>query len=452
MRYNRNPPTNSCQGLNNLIAPAASEAIENPVKHFDSYTPKELKVVDYLLWCHSRGILIKDAVSVLAKRAGVSTATFSRAKAKLVDAGLVDSFQTHCFSLCNVKVSSFFLKTWVRICLSYFLPALKILPLVSLLSVNLEALARKQITSQVRYIKPMQRNSDRHINIKYVYKDINYTLPSYVTNDEPQNQELPFASSSQNVKKGFNMSGILANVMGKLGEDRHVEPAKTSPRDMLEPEVFQIKEIPLTKWGQIRFCAFPAHIISKARLSFNKNLTGLPAFNSLFMEALTHCRKENIEPDWKRVQYLSVHFKQPDNAPMILNSSPLGIPDVDNMSTTENDDAQISRDVASTPRSPKCTIAASPYKPAQHTHKRPEYIPYEAPQSEERPEELIYAAYFTVEDGYKASGNPLGFPNRYKKRYEQFLADALASTDVTRETMESELYDMYLKQKRTLDV
>lgn len=368
----------------------------------------------------------------------MSTSSVKKAKATLLAAGLISSYQRSCFSRALVRVSTYFLKPWVRACLSYFLPALRILPLVSLLSVNLDALARKQITSQVGYIKPRQRRNYTHVNTKDIYKDVNSTLPSYVTNGERQNSHEPFANSSQSVKKDCSMSGILANVMNKLGQDHHIQPPKTSPRDMLEPEVFQITEVPLTKWGQIRFCAFPAHIISKARLSFDSTLTGQAAFNALFMEALTHCRKDDLEPDWRRVQYLATHFKQPNNALMVLNSSPLRI---------SEDDTQISRDATQTPRSPQKDQAASMYKPAQHTHKREAYIPYQEQEKDKRPFEPVYVAYFTVEDGYKASGNPLGFPNPYKQKYEKFLNEALSSTDAPRETMEAELYDMYLKQK-----
>jgi hypothetical protein len=258
---------------------------------------------------------------------------------------------------------------------------------------------------------------------KDIYKE-NY-ISSYVTNVQ---------------KKDCSMSGILARVCDKLSKGQEPEKKSSSPgkyRVMLEPEVFKISEIPLTKWGQIRFCAFPAHIISQARLTYDKTLTGQAAFNSMFAQALTHCRKSNIQPDWKRVQYLATFFKQPDNARMVLNAPIHKDPYEDN--------THVRRDERQPPRTHKWKDKKE--DPHADSHKREAYKPWQAQEENKRASEMIYIAYFTVEDGYKKSGNPLGFPNPYKQRYDKYLAEALENTTVSKETMEAELYDMYLKSK-----
>lgn len=340
----------------------------------------------------------------------------------------------------------------MRSCLAYFLPALKMLPLISLLSVHLDALARKSIPSQIGYIPPRSRNFDPHVNIKDIYKDINYTLPSYVTNVPRQISSQPFPNSSQSVKKDCSMAGILARVCDKLSRDTHLEPpvfANATPdvkqpspgkyRAMLEPEVFKIKEVPLTKWGQIRFCAFPAHIISQARLTFDKTLSGQAAFTSLFQQALLHCRRNNIQPDWKRVLYLATFFKQPDNARMVL-AAPKPIDPYE-------DDTYVRRDEIKTSRPQKRTYGTSMDNQQQSPNKRPEYLPWSESEENKRPSKAVYIDYFTVEDGYKKSGNPLGFPNPYAKKYETYLQEALDATTASRKDMEAELYAIYLQQK-----
>lgn len=400
-----------------------SRLIERYIKHFDEYPQSRLDLLNFYISFYNCGKSIYASNVYIASILGVHPRTVQKAKQQLIDDGFITSEQKQCYATCDIWVSPFFSTAKVRASLSYFLSALKWIPIAALLSTPKVVCAAP--------IKTVTRNKGTLLYRNDIYKE-NY-IPSYVTNVQ---------------KKDCSMSGILARVCDKLSQDTHTPPPQPSPakhRAMLEPEVLKITEIPLTKWGQIRMCAFPAHIITHARLSYDKSLKGQAAFISLFQAALLICREKNIEPDWKRVQYLTTFFKQPDNAPMVLNSSPLGIPVADNLETTAEDVTYVRRDETPTSRTPKREYTKQ--DPNANSHKREAYKPWKESPENKRAAELIYMSYFTVEDGYKKSGNPLRFPNPYKERYEQYLNDALQNTQVNRETMEAELYDMYLKQK-----
>ena len=415
MRDNSNRPTDSCQDAIKIRSFSSDELIETYIECFSEYPPSVKLLLNFYLSFYRSGQDVYASNKYISMVLGISVRTIRRAKEILIDAGFITSEQRKAYSTCDIFISPFFENSYVRSCLSYFLPVLKSVSLSLLLSSPLYA-----------HLQPLQHKNDRLLEEKDISKE-NY-----------------ISSSVTNVQKRDDLSvgGIATGLIQKLCQkkDKNVErelSAAEKNKAMLEQEVFKITEVQLSKWGQIRFCAFPASIISKARLSFDTSLKGQPAFNSLFMAALTHCRKDNIEPDWKRVQYLADHFRQPDNAPMVLNSSPLKV---------LQDDTQIIRAITSTPR-PNKTYSTSKYKPAERVHNRPEYLAYKQPESEHRADELVYVSYFTVEDGYKTSGNPLGFPNPYKEKYETYLNEALSCTGVPRETMEAELYQVYLQQK-----
>ncbi len=404
----------SSQAGINLSCISQSACIESYIKHFDTYPPSVLDLANLYVSFYNSGKRIYASNYSIAMFLGVTPRTVRRAKQRLIEDGFITSEQKGPYATCDIWMSPFFSNQMVRKCIGYFLPALKWIPLAALLS-----------TPKVAYAAPIKIAHPTNVRLlkeKDIYKE-NY-ISSYVTNVQ---------------KKDCSMSGILARVCDKLSQDTHTppQPSPSKYKAMLEPEVFKITEIPLTKWGQIRFCAFPAHIISQARLNYDKTLKGHPAFVSLFQAALLVCREKNIEPDWKRVEYLARFFKQPDNAPMVLNSNRLPILE---------DSTPVLRDKRQTPRTHKQEYPKQ--DPHANSHKREAYKVWKEPSENKRAAELIYVAYFTVEDGYKKSGNPLGFSNPYKEKYDTFIADALVESSTNRDALESELYDLYKKTKR----
>jgi hypothetical protein len=302
---------------------------------------------------------------------------------------------------------------------------------------------------QYAHVQPVQRRNVRLLKEKEIYK-LSY-LSSYEANVQKS------GSSS--------VGGILGGILKKLSQKKDMEMEQQGGRAMLEPEVFKITEVPLTKWGQIRLCAFPAHIISSARLTFDKTLTGRHAFDSFFKEAMDHCRKNNIQPDFKRVLYLAQYFKQPDNAKMVLDKA-LTQQEKDSMAeerryhqnafeghtrlTQKDKKIQPPTTPSSYPlrelnSNPHKRTAVASHATEIHSHKREAYKPWNESEENKRATELIYISYFNVQEGFKNYGNPLGLPNPFEERYEQYLEEALASTNVPRETMEDELYAMYLR-------
>ena len=77
--------------------------------------------------------------------------------------------------------------------------------------------------------------------------------------------------------------------------------------------------LPLTKWAQIKLSAFPDEVIEHCTEVLKRNKTKLNnPYLWFFKHCNEYCKRNNIEPDWRKMNFLAESYSMPDNAPMLL--------------------------------------------------------------------------------------------------------------------------------------
>lgn len=79
-----------------------------------------------------------------------------------------------------------------------------------------------------------------------------------------------------------------------------------------------ITELSLTKWGQIKLCAFPEEAIQYARSRLRVFSKAKDPFSFFFKSCCEYCETNEIRPDWMWIDALANHYQMPANAPMLL--------------------------------------------------------------------------------------------------------------------------------------
>lgn len=349
-----------CQEWIKIDPIVAQEIKENPEEYFSQCRDPERRLLNYLLFLHSTCGVVYPTVSKIAREAGITREHAHRLLRKMKEDGILATNYRHMRSSLY-RTSSFFSGEDIRKRLQPYFSALKIIPLVFLLSTV------QRLTAN--FIKPRQSEYVTGLGLK---KEIYKSPSSHATN-------VP-TSVGDILSQIANKMGKKRIIPGKRMEiDRRTTPS--ADRDLIEPEVLKITEPSLTKWGQIRLCAFNAPTISHARLNYDKTLKGQAAYHSLFREALLHCRRNNIEPDFRRIQYLGERFNMPDNPALVITDRKIEPPPPKKPYSQRVEPKRIP---------PQRANVAEQNK---EQHRRPERLEYKAPDLSKFDPEEVYDRY-----------------------------------------------------------
>ena len=83
------------------------------------------------------------------------------------------------------------------------------------------------------------------------------------------------------------------------------------------PEILELKELNLTKWGQIRLMLFPAEAITACRSSL-KYMQSKNPFSHFFDLCSDYCKTNDISLNFSTCKELQTTYQMPVDAPMTL--------------------------------------------------------------------------------------------------------------------------------------
>lgn len=238
------------------------EVVSNPVEFFSKFTRAELEVLNYLLvWSNSYKSMYFTQ-STIAQGIGYSRRHVNSALALFEAAGVIASNYRHKTS--NLyKISSWFNDLNLRESLRSFFRAFVWFPI---------ALLTPDITGSVT-------------------------------------QERYHLSYNNHVYN--SLTSLAEDLAAMLKVNDKPNPISQAIRD--------IKGLPLSRWGQIKLCAFPDAAINYAanQLQYAKQVPD--KFRWFFSLCQQWCDANNIRPNYQKSDLLAKNYKMPDYANMLLS-------------------------------------------------------------------------------------------------------------------------------------
>lgn len=293
------------QEINNSQQPYPIAPLRaNPEVIAANLSPAEIKILNSLI--ESQAYYEKDyrSQTTIAQRAGYrNRKTYQRAIKKLIALKLVKVINRGVKKTCLYILSPWFRDPFIKARLSPFLKALKILPLLALLSPSITDAA----------------NIDSAKNVpQKIYENLKV---SYFNILKPSSTDRLTQVSSHTTKKmvpAYLVRPILFGDSGG-GVSKKEKKENVMNANPIPQAIRDIAELPLTKWGQIKLSAFPEQAIRYARFELSK-VNPTDPFAWFFGVCLKFCQRNGIAPDWEKMVTLSRTYKMPDNALMLLAS------------------------------------------------------------------------------------------------------------------------------------
>lgn len=251
------------------------DIVHNKDKFFTNLNPKLNRLLNTLIYLYEKN---KGNVFVLqrtlASLVGISRKWCSVLLLRLEKLGLIVSNYRHMQS-CQYKLSSWFGNPYVKSALSHIFKALRIGILASIFPNSAPAQRFKQPFTHIEV-----RNNSL---FKSIYLSVKYNN-----------------RNSLSTKRIVTMN------------------AENIQNNQISITIREITCLSLTKWGQIRLSAFPDSAIKHAIDAFRFVGKLKSPFAFFFSKCQEYCKNNIITPDWQFSEQLALKYKQPYDAPMLL--------------------------------------------------------------------------------------------------------------------------------------
>lgn len=190
--------------------------------------------------------------------------------------------------------------------------------------------------------------------------------------------------------------------MNEISTEAKEKLKKHAMHELVPRAALYFTKIPLTTAGKIRLAQFPNNAIKHAEQHYNPKLNPTNAYKDLSRIATEFATSHHLPLNPEAVTFLSELY---------------GVKPTDPSTRT--------------------------------TSSRPENLPYVHKPSPTTGEP-VYISYFKLKEHLTTHKIPLANP--YEAQFRLYLKEAISSANIDPETIEAELYKMYLKQKDSFEI
>ena len=274
----------------------------------------------------------------ISDRSGISRVYCNKVIKSLEKLGFISTYYRHMTSKLYT-VSSFFSNPFVRSRLSQIFKSFRYFAFITLLSNINKSNVNNTKSCLYEYVTQLNIKVDRNINISnhgYCKSTDGEILSAGMDSHGSQHGYNRALMEIDRYKSGNNNTlsdisdkrilkpGSLGNKLLKRGNDISSEDImmqssrKIYGENPISPVIRKLKELNLSKWGQIKLSAFPDEVLkdSYEKLKYHKNIRN--KYNWFFKLCLNYCHREGIKPDFNWSNMLAKSYKMPIDAPMIL--------------------------------------------------------------------------------------------------------------------------------------
>ena len=281
----------------------ADNFAKKPKFYLKLLTPSHLRVMDAFVYYDNKHGNIFPGQQEIANIAGISYNHCNKKIKELITWGFIEKETRGYRKSLQYYLNPMFKDKSIRARLSKYIPSLRWVPLITLMAVSL-LLSNNKV--QLEYNEPIR---ERNIFI-YPYPTVidSYTVKASQTYGLGLNKNL-----QKEKKNGFNMNAFeKKNILEQIANKKY--------ENVVPSYIKELKNLNLTKWGQIRLSVFPEQAIKFANDCL-KTTAVQCKFSFMIKLCMDYCRKNDIRPDWKWQNKLFEVLHKPDNASMFLQKN-----------------------------------------------------------------------------------------------------------------------------------
>lgn len=290
--------------------------VEKPVSFADNFaqnpkqlsmfiTPSQTKILDTIICLDNKYGTVFAGQKEISNNSGISYNHCNKMIKQLVDWGFIEKESRGFKKSLQYYLNPIFKDKSVRARLSKYFPSLRWVPIITLMaaSINLQSKELQTVNHQ-----PIR---ERNIFI-YPYHTVidNYTVKNATTYGKNLNINLKKDEKNILCMNSYQKKNILEQIANKNYEN------------VIPNHIRELKNLNLTKWGQIRLSVFPEAAIANAIRTLGSNKVNCK-FSYIIKICMDYCRKNDIRPDWKWQNQLFEVLQKPDDAKMFLQASNL---------------------------------------------------------------------------------------------------------------------------------
>lgn len=301
MNYKLEKPLYQHFSTNNFNIQFATDIISYLDPVVESLSHARRSVFNFLIRLHNNYDFIYPSQTFVASQLGLSRRHVNTVIQDLVEFGFIKSIYRHRYSSVY-KINPLFDNLEIREKLSSIFNSLKQFPLKLLFA------ATGAVNSQK--FSPI-RNSYSSSYVLYKNK-----LPFSLKLEIKSN--LKFVRGQSLQKKAI---GDVTSREGLFKKRKEVRRFVYKPgcESVIPDYIREFKELPLTKWGQVKLCAFPKEAIVYARDCYKRSKGAIKdRFGWVYSILHRYCKEQNIAPDYSGAFGLAIKLQMPDNANMLL--------------------------------------------------------------------------------------------------------------------------------------
>lgn len=294
------------QDVQNVHFEQTEQTIQDPVQFIEALSKTDRGMVDYFIYKDAHCSVMYMGQRTIGIKVDITARHVRRRLKVLENKGIIKSVYRHMMTKIYV-LNPFFRNIGVRKLLAHILKSCRFAPL-------LFQLAQAQINQTTPSFTFQSANVRQEKNIVL----LRYYNP--LTNRKLTDVDrLTFLRGNTNGHDPGNEQQINIQLEKKAREMSSSNP--------IRPDIRALKELWLTKWGQIRLMAFDPAVIHYAYQKLRTQKRNLRDPFAWFMHICMQKSKENRLPiNWEQVRFLQQAYKQPDNARMIFPLPPQPTP------------------------------------------------------------------------------------------------------------------------------
>jgi len=270
----------------------------------------DLKVLNVLFNYINKYVRAFPSHETIAYDSGVHISTVKRIIAKFVSYGWLS--QLHRNYLTNIYyANAFFYNADIRSNFSHIFSAFRGLSLVTLLAGSLINSSKGLSYVKTPYNTSSSQKWSTIVKDKYLF----ISLMSYCKKELDSAFQLWLRFSSRKQKRETSMEQTI-EFIAQTHQARILSIIQAGNKP-ISRAIQLFKSQRLSKWGQIILSAYPDVVIEKV------DMLRLSKFDDILAVCDRICTQLEITPDYNWVDFLQRHYKQPDDAVMVLDDNSL---------------------------------------------------------------------------------------------------------------------------------